>query len=46
MESPVMAHFKPVKIDHNMQNNEITDIAAGDEFSVFVTRNKGKLWIF
>ena len=40
VENPTMAYFKPVKLDHNMKNHEITDIAAGEEFSVFVTRNR------
>ena len=35
-----MAYFRPIKIDHNMTDHEITDLEAGDEFSVFVTRNK------
>ena len=39
-----MAYFRPIKLDHNMKNHEITDIAAGEEFSVFVTRNKCKFF--
>jgi alpha-tubulin suppressor-like RCC1 family protein len=35
-----MAFLRPVKITHNLENNEVTDIAAGREHSIFVTRNK------
>ena len=40
VESPLLAIFHPVKVDTNISDNTIEDMSAGEEFSIFVTRNK------
>ena len=40
VDQPVMAYYNPIQITHNLENNKVYDIAAGDEFSVFSTINK------
>ena len=45
-ENPLLVSYTPIRIDRSkrrspdMMANIITDVAAGDHFSVFVTRNK------
>jgi alpha-tubulin suppressor-like RCC1 family protein len=40
VENPLLASFSPMRIDFNLADNRATDIAAGNEFSIFVTENK------
>lgn len=40
MNSPMIAVFTPVKISKNLDNSEILDMKAGQEFSVLVAQNK------
>lgn len=40
IESPLIAVFAPVKIEKNMSAATVTDIAAGQDFSIFVGRNR------
>ena len=42
VEDPQIAFFTPIKLLHNLNNNEVTDMAAGEEFSIIVTKNKCK----
>ena len=39
-ENPLLAVFSPIRIEKNLGPIVITDIAAGDEFSIFVGRNR------
>ena len=41
VENPLIAVYEPIKISGLMEShNEVLDAAAGEEFSLFVTRNK------
>jgi alpha-tubulin suppressor-like RCC1 family protein len=40
MNSPLICSFKPIKINKNLDESEIMDIKAGEEFSVIVSRNR------
>ena len=39
-ENPLLAVFSPIRIEKNLGPIVVTDITAGDEFSVFVGRNR------
>jgi len=39
-ENPLIAVFSPIRIEKNLGPVVVTDIAAGDEFSIFVGRNR------
>jgi len=45
VENPMMAIFRPTKITHNIKNNEVTDMAAGYESTIIVTKNKSLTFI-
>lgn len=45
VENPMMAIFRPTKITHNIKNNEVTDMAAGYESTIIVTKNKSLAFI-
>lgn len=40
MNTPLIAMFTPYKISKALDNSEIIDIKAGQEFSVLVAQNK------
>lgn len=40
MENPILTLFTPKKLSTNLSDNYVEDFAAGDEFSIFVTKNK------
>ena len=40
VENPLIASFSPIRIDFNLGDSRATDIAAGNEFSIFVTENQ------
>lgn len=40
VDSPLIAMFSPIRLSDKLENNTITDMAAGEEFTVFVTKNK------
>ena len=42
----MMAVFRPIRFSHNLSNHEITDMAAGHEFSIIVSKNNGMLIIY
>lgn len=40
MNTPLICSFRPIKISKNLDDIEILDIRAGEEFSVLIARNK------
>ncbi|EGR32226.1 regulator of chromosome condensation and btb domain protein 1 [Ichthyophthirius multifiliis] len=38
--NPLIAAFEPILINKNIENNIVTDMAAGEEFTVIVTQNQ------
>lgn len=40
VENPSLSFFTPTNINTNMGNNTVVDFSAGEEFSIFVTKNK------
>ena len=40
VENPLMALFSPVRLESNLSDSTVVDFSAGDEFSIFVTKNK------
>jgi len=40
MNTPLLASFKPLKISKNLDNSEILDIKAGEEFTVILAKNR------
>ena len=40
VDNPLIAVYSPTRISKNMEENQITDIEAGNEFSFFVTKKK------
>lgn len=40
VENPLIAVYTPRRISTNLSDNFVEDFAAGDEFSIFVTKNK------
>lgn len=46
VENPMMAIFRPTRFTHNIKNNEVTDMAAGYESTIIVTKNKSLIFLF
>lgn len=40
MNTPLICSFKPIKISKGLDDNEIIDIKAGEEFSVILSKNR------
>ena len=40
MNTPLIAAFTPVKITKNLDNSDIIDIKAGEEFSVIIAQSR------
>lgn len=40
MDSPMLAFFNPVRLDGALGEVNTVDVAAGEEFTIMVTKNK------